>query len=83
MALKITKLFIPRPSKIYQNGYFWACNYALLLATLRENLIFFQIDFMYVRPQHIPSVNRLARDFFWPGIDREFFCWSSSSSSFV
>ena len=30
------------------------------------------IDYMYVRPNHIPSVNHLAREFFWPGIDREF-----------
>jgi hypothetical protein len=27
---------------------------------------------MYVRPHHIPLVNQLAREFFWPGIDREF-----------
>ena len=27
------------------------------------------IDYMYVRPHHIPSVNQLARQFFWPGID--------------
>ena len=27
------------------------------------------IDYMYVRPHHIPSVNQLAREFFWPGID--------------
>ena len=30
------------------------------------------IDYCYVRPQHIPSVNTLCRDFFWPGIDREY-----------
>ncbi len=33
---------------------------------------YFQIDFMYVRPNHIPLVNQLAREFFWPGIDRKF-----------
>ncbi|KAK3604494.1 hypothetical protein CHS0354_001174 [Potamilus streckersoni] len=27
------------------------------------------IDYCYVRPQHIPSVNALCREFFWPGID--------------
>ncbi|CAH1775694.1 unnamed protein product [Owenia fusiformis] len=27
------------------------------------------IDYCYIRPQHIPSVNALARQFFWPGID--------------
>ncbi|XP_069103885.1 cysteine-rich protein 2-binding protein-like [Argopecten irradians] len=27
------------------------------------------IDYCYVRPQHIPSVNLLCRQFFWPGID--------------
>jgi len=27
------------------------------------------IDYMYVRPNHIPSINHLARGFFWPGID--------------
>ena len=27
------------------------------------------IDYCYVRPQHIPSVNSLCQQFFWPGID--------------
>ncbi|XP_055956672.1 cysteine-rich protein 2-binding protein [Patella vulgata] len=27
------------------------------------------IDYCYVRPQHIPSVNVLCQQFFWPGID--------------
>jgi len=27
------------------------------------------IDFCYVRPEHIKSVNALCREFFWPGID--------------
>ena len=27
------------------------------------------IDYMYVRPNHIPSINQLAREFFWPGVD--------------
>ena len=31
------------------------------------------IDYMYVRPHHIPSVNQLARQFFWPGIDCKFY----------
>ena len=35
-----------------------------------EESIRHSIDYMYVRPHHIPSVNQLAREFFWPGIDR-------------
>ncbi|XP_064625142.1 cysteine-rich protein 2-binding protein-like [Lineus longissimus] len=27
------------------------------------------IDYCYVRPEHIPSVNVLCREFFWPGIE--------------
>jgi len=27
------------------------------------------IDYSYVRTKHINSVNALARQFFWPGID--------------
>ncbi|KAH0534493.1 hypothetical protein KQX54_004530 [Cotesia glomerata] len=27
------------------------------------------VDFSYVRPQHIPGINSLACQFFWPGID--------------
>ncbi|ESO02525.1 hypothetical protein HELRODRAFT_65431, partial [Helobdella robusta] len=27
------------------------------------------IDFCYVRPQHIPSINGYCNEFFWPGID--------------
>ncbi|XP_071494380.1 cysteine-rich protein 2-binding protein-like [Diadema antillarum] len=27
------------------------------------------VDYCYVRPQHIPSINALCREFFWPGID--------------
>ncbi|KAH9490610.1 Cysteine-rich protein 2-binding protein [Bulinus truncatus] len=27
------------------------------------------IDYCYVRAEHIPSVNALCREFFWPGID--------------
>ena len=30
------------------------------------------IDYMYVRPHHIPPVNQLAREFFWPGIDSKY-----------
>ncbi|KAL4236250.1 Cysteine-rich protein 2-binding protein [Mactra antiquata] len=29
----------------------------------------YPIDYCYVRPQHIASVNTLCREFFWPGID--------------
>jgi hypothetical protein len=27
------------------------------------------IDYCYVRPEHIPSLNTLCREFFWPGIE--------------
>lgn len=27
------------------------------------------IDYCYVRPQHIPAINALCQQFFWPGID--------------
>ncbi|GBM29230.1 Cysteine-rich protein 2-binding protein [Araneus ventricosus] len=27
------------------------------------------IDYCYVRPQHIPGINALCHEFFWPGID--------------
>ncbi|CAL7949930.1 unnamed protein product [Xylocopa violacea] len=27
------------------------------------------IDYSYVRPQHIPAINSLCNQFFWPGID--------------
>ncbi|XP_054710670.1 cysteine-rich protein 2-binding protein-like [Uloborus diversus] len=27
------------------------------------------IDYCYVRPQHIPAINALCHNFFWPGID--------------
>ena len=27
------------------------------------------IDYSYVRPQHIPAINSLCSQFFWPGID--------------
>ncbi|KAL0116958.1 hypothetical protein PUN28_010081 [Cardiocondyla obscurior] len=27
------------------------------------------IDYSYIRPQHIPAINSLCRQFFWPGID--------------
>ena len=27
------------------------------------------VDYCYVQPMHIPAVNALCNDFFWPGID--------------
>uniref|UniRef100_A0A0B6ZEZ0 N-acetyltransferase domain-containing protein n=1 Tax=Arion vulgaris TaxID=1028688 RepID=A0A0B6ZEZ0_9EUPU len=27
------------------------------------------LDYCYIRPEHVPSVNALCREFFWPGID--------------
>lgn len=32
------------------------------------------IDYSYVRAKHINSVNLLAREFFWPGIDCKCLC---------
>ena len=29
----------------------------------------YPIDYLYLQPKHVPQVNRLAREFFWPGID--------------
>lgn len=29
------------------------------------------IDFTYVQPDHIPAINSLCNQFFWPGIDCE------------
>ena len=31
----------------------------------------YPIDYLYLQPKHVPQVNRLAREFFWPGIDGE------------
>lgn len=30
------------------------------------------IDYSYVRPQHIPAINSLCNQYFWPGIDRKY-----------
>lgn len=30
------------------------------------------IDYSYIRPQHIPALNSLCNQFFWPGIDCKF-----------
>lgn len=27
------------------------------------------LDYTYVQPEHIPAVNSLCNQFFWPGID--------------
>lgn len=27
------------------------------------------IDYSYIRPQHVPAINSLCNQFFWPGID--------------
>ncbi len=32
-------------------------------------VVFGSIDYCYVQPHHIPGVNALCREFFWPGID--------------
>jgi cysteine-rich protein 2-binding protein len=30
------------------------------------------LDYSYVRPQHIPAINSMCRDNFWPGIDGKY-----------
>jgi hypothetical protein len=32
------------------------------------------IDYSYVRPQHISSINSLCQEFFYPGIDCKYIC---------
>lgn len=29
------------------------------------------LDYTYVQPEHIPAINSLCNQFFWPGIDRK------------
>lgn len=29
------------------------------------------IDYTYIQPSHIPAINSLCNEFFWPGIDRK------------
>ena len=45
----------------------------LLRELSRKNNIHtkYPIDYLYLQPKHVPQVNRLAREFFWPGIDGE------------
>lgn len=31
------------------------------------------IDFTYVQPDHIPAINSLCNQFFWPGIDCKYY----------
>jgi hypothetical protein len=35
------------------------------------------IDYSYVRPQHISSVNSLCQEFFYPGIDCKYICFTA------
>jgi hypothetical protein len=32
------------------------------------------IDYSYVRPQHVSSINSLCREFFYPGVDCKYIC---------
>lgn len=41
------------------------------------------IDYSYVRPQHIPAINSLCSQFFWPGIDCEYNFKESASTIVV
>lgn len=34
------------------------------------------LDYTYVQPEHIPAINSLCNQFFWPGIDRKKFLCS-------
>jgi len=38
------------------------------------------IDYCYVRPHHIPAVNALCREYFWPGIDSQYMQLPSCSA---
>lgn len=29
----------------------------------------YPLDYVYVQPEHIPAINSLCNNFFWPGID--------------
>lgn len=31
------------------------------------------LDYTYIQPEHIPAINSLCSQFFWPGIDCMFF----------
>lgn len=33
----------------------------------------YPIDYTYVQPEHIPAINSLCSQFFWPGIDCEYY----------
>lgn len=45
------------------------------------------IDYCYVRPSHIPSVNAMCQHSFWPGVcetsDLGVWCWTCTSASSV
>lgn len=30
------------------------------------------LDYTYVQPEHIPAINSMCNQFFWPGIDRKY-----------
>ena len=38
------------------------------------------INFCYIQPKHVAQINRLAHDFFWPGIDGKWHVLEYSSS---
>lgn len=40
------------------------------------------IDYSYVRVKHINSVNELAQQFFWPGIDCMYLCLFNDNLKF-
>ena len=46
----------------------------LLREISRKNKNFskYPIDYLYLQPKHVPQINRLARHYFWPGIDGKF-----------
>jgi hypothetical protein len=41
------------------------------------------IDYSYVRPQHISSINSLCREFFYPGIDCKYTCTAAVYWAFI
>lgn len=66
------KPYIRRDTKIFPN---WLKLMAEIQLAANENETDFvlpprgPLDFVYVQPEHVPAVNSLCNQFFWPGID--------------
>jgi hypothetical protein len=72
--LRLLKPFIMRESC---SGLMWIKLMRELMAKANKNNPTWTqsfddtLDYSYVRPQHIPAINGLCRENFWPGIDGE------------